>query len=98
MTTTPTFSTTFDFTSNRLQHDSSGIHPIPLIDDYNSYYSDPDYDFDPYWDTHSYNQQHLYFYNKFDKQTQDIEPDSLQSDQTLNKTPTNVCVDQWQQK
>ena len=63
MTTTPTFSTTLDYTSNRLQHDTSGLRPITLIDDYNPYYTDPDDGFVLYWDTHSCDQHHLCFYN-----------------------------------
>ena len=54
--------------------------------------------FSPYWDTLSYNQHHLYFYHNFDKQTQDTESDSFESDQAHNKTFANACVDPWQHK
>ena len=84
--------------SNRLQQDTPSILPIPLIDDYNPFYPETDYGFNPYWDTHSYNQHHLYFYHNFDKQTQDIEPDSFESDQAVNTTLANACVDPWQLK
>ena len=43
------------------------IRPIPLIDNYNPYYLDPDFGFDPYWDIQIYNQHHLHFYNNFTK-------------------------------
>ena len=67
--------------SNRLQNDTTTIRLIPLIDDYNPYYSDPDYGFDPYWDANCYNQHHLYFYHNFNKPNQNIEPDSYETDQ-----------------
>ena len=96
MNTASTYLATLDHLSNRLQPDTSSFRAIPLLDDHNAYYLDPDYGFHPYWDTHSYNQHHLYFYKIFDKQTQYMEPDSLESDNTLNVTLANACVDIWQ--
>ena len=37
------------------------FRPIPLIDDYNPTYIDPDYGTDPYWDNEIYNQDLLQF-------------------------------------
>ena len=37
------------------------FRPIPLIDDYNPTYVDPDYGRDPYWDTEIFNQDLLQF-------------------------------------
>ena len=37
------------------------LRPIPLVDDYNPTYIDPDYGSDPYWDTKLYNQDLLQF-------------------------------------
>ena len=37
------------------------FRPIPLIDDYNPTYIDPDYGRDPYWDTKIYNQDLMQF-------------------------------------
>ena len=45
MKTPPNFSTTLDPMSNSLQNDTSTIRLIPLVDDYNPYYPDPDYGF-----------------------------------------------------
>ena len=84
MKTQPTFPTTLDPMSNRLQNDTSTIRLIPLIDDYNPYYPDPDYSFDPYWEANCYNHYHLYFYNKYNKPDQDVEPNSSEIDQALN--------------
>ena len=40
---------------------TSRFRPIPLVDDYNPTYIDPDYGRDPYWDTELYNQDLLQF-------------------------------------
>ena len=47
----PDYTTTF----------TTRFRPIPLIDDYNPTYIDPDYGRDPYWDTELYNQDSLQF-------------------------------------
>ena len=93
MKTPPTFTTTLDPMSNRLQNDTTTIRPIPLIDDYNPYYSDPDCSLDPYWDANCYNQYHLYFYHNFNKSNQNIEPDSYETDQALNTVLAKARVD-----
>ena len=71
--------------SIRLQNETTTIRLIiPLIDDYNPYYFDPDHGFDPYWDANSYNQHHLYYYHNFNKPNQNIEADSYETDRALN--------------
>ena len=94
---------TISSSSQKSDHGSDGpnttthhTRPIPLIDDYNSYYNDPDYGFDPYWEIHTYKQRHLFFNTNFDKPDVDIEPDSSQTEQALNQTLTNALVDPWQ--
>ena len=82
--------------SNRLQHDTTTIRLLPLIDDYSPYYSDPDYGFDPYWDANCYNQHHLYFYRNFNKPSHIIEPDSYDIDKALNVVLAQARVDPWQ--
>ena len=82
--------------SNRLQNNISTIGLIPLIDDYNPFYPDPDYGFDPYWDSNCYNQHYLYFYHNFNKSNQNMEPDSFETDQALNTVLINARVDPWQ--
>ena len=94
--TPPTFSTTLDPISNRLQNNTFTIRLIPLIDDYNPYYPDPGYGFDPYWDANCYNQHHLYFYQNFNKTNQNTEPDSFETDQALNTVLINARVDPWE--
>ena len=96
MRTPPTSHTTVDPMSNRLQNDTTTIRLIPLIDDYNPYYPDPDYGFDPYWDAICYNQHHLYFYHKFNKPSHIIEPDSYDIDKALNVVLAQARVDPWQ--
>ena len=92
MTTPPT---TLDLMSTRLQNDTTTTRLIPLIDDYNPYYSDPDYGFDPYWDSNCYNQHHLYFYRNFNKPSHNMEPDSPEIDQALNMVLMKARVDPW---
>ena len=96
MKTSPNFSTTSDPTSNRLQNDTSTIRLIPLIDDYNPYYPDPDHCFDPYWEANCYNQHHLYFYTNYNKPDQEVESDSSEVDEDLNTVLGNARVDPWQ--
>ena len=90
MTTPPT---TLDLMSTRLQNDTTTTRLIPLIDDYNPYYSGPDYGFDPYWDSNCYNQHHLYFYRNFNKPSHNMEPDSPEIDQALNMVLMKARVD-----
>ena len=82
--------------SNKLQNNTSTIRLIPLIDDYDPYYPDTDYGFDPYWDPNCYNQYHLNFYHYFNKPDQNIELDVYETDQALNTVLAKVRVDPWQ--
>ena len=96
MKTPPTSHTMLDPMFNRLQHDTTNIRLIPLIDDYNTYYSDPDYGFDPYWDANGYNQHHLNFYRNSNKPSHNIETDSYEIAQALNMVLAKARVDPWQ--
>ena len=87
-----------DLLSNRLQCNTTTIRPIPLIDEYNPYYPDPDFGFDPYWDAQIYNQPHLYFYNNSHPNDSSKEPDSYNDDRNLNLALTKALVDPWQTK
>ena len=71
--------------------------PLPLKDNYNPYYPDPDFGFDPYWEIQIYNQYHLHFYKDFTKNSMDIEPDQPEIDQHLNAILSAAFVDPWQQ-
>ena len=69
--------------------------PIPLIDDYNPTYMDPDYGRDPYWDNEIYNQDLL----QFQKVINDIEHYNT----TVHENPpitqnkkTRVLMSNWQ--
>ena len=88
--------TTSDPRSNRLQNDDSTIRLIHLIDDYNPYYPNPDYAFDPYWEANCYNQHHLYYYQNFNKPNPNIATDSFETDQTLNTVLAKARVDPLQ--
>ena len=82
--------------SDRPNTTTHHTRPISFIDDCNSYFNDTDYGFDPYWDTHNYNQHNLIFNTIFDKPYNNIEPDSSQIVQAPNQTLTNALVDPWQ--
>ena len=71
------------------------FRPIPLIDNYNLTYIDPDYSGDPYWDTEIYNQDLLQFQHVLD----DIEL----YQQTIHENPpithnkkTRALIGNWQ--
>ena len=85
-----------DLQSDERHCNFTTIRPIPLIDNYNPYYLDPDFGFDPFWDIQIYNQHYLHFYNNFTKNTIDIEPDSPEIDQNLNTHLSAAAVDPWQ--
>ena len=82
--------------SHGLQNDTSTTRLLPLIDDYNPYYSDPDYGFDPYWAANCYNQHHLYFYDSYNKPDQVLELDYPELDSSLNTALRIARVDPWQ--
>ena len=80
-----------DYTTTFTTH----FRPIPLIDDYNPTYIDPDYGRDPYWDTELYNQDSLQFQYVLD----DIE----HYNRTVHENPpithnkkTRALIENWQ--
>ena len=80
----PDYTTTF----------TTRFRPIPLIDDYNPTYIDPDYNRDPYWDTELYNQDSLQFQYVLD----DID----HYNRTVHKNPpithnkkTRALIENW---
>ena len=96
MTITPSNLQNSDLQSDSRHHHITTLRPLPLIDHYNPYYPDPDFGFDPYRDTQTYNQHQLHFYNEYNKNTKDIEPDQPQIDQLLNTKLSSAFVDPWQ--
>ena len=95
---TPTQLIDLDHQSDRQQYNIAAIRPLPLIDNYNPYYLDPDLGFDPYWDIQTYNQHHLHYYNNFRKPLAERELDSHETDRNLNTALTKSLVDPWQSK
>ena len=85
-----------DLQSDRQHSNTTTIRTLPLRDNYNPYYPDPDFGFDPYWDIQIYNQHQLHFYKNFTKNIADIEPDQYQIDQLLNIKLSMASVDPWQ--
>ena len=81
----PDYTTTF----------TTRLRPIPLVDNYNPTYIDPDYGRDPYWDSEIYNQELLQFQYVLD----DIE----HYNRTVHENPpithnkkTRALVENWQ--
>ena len=81
----PDYTTTF----------TTRFRPIPLIDDYNPTYIDPDYGRDPYWDIELYNQDSLQFQYVLD----DID----HYNRTVHENPpithnkkTRALIENWQ--
>ena len=81
---TPTNFQNLDLLSDGQHFNTTTTRPVPFIDNYNPYYPDPDFGFDPYLDIQIYDQHHLLFYNNFAKNITDIEPDSPKIDQNFN--------------
>ena len=92
----PTNLHNLDLQSNRQHSNTMTIRTLPLIDNYNPYYPDPDFGFDPYCDIQIYNQHHLHFYKNFTKNCADIEPDRPQTDQLMSTKLSLASVDPWQ--
>ena len=79
-----------DFTTTS----TTRFRPIPLIDDYNPTYIDPDFGRDPYWDTEIYNQELLQFQSVLD----DIEHYKTTVHETPPITPdkkTRTLIENW---
>ena len=94
MTIIPTNLHNSDLQSDRRHCHTTTLRLLPLIDNYNSYYPDPDFSFNPYWDIQFYNQHHLHFYKDFTKNSADIEPDQPQIDQLMKtRLSTAKCAD-----
>ena len=98
MTTTHTYLYNVGHESVRLHTNTYNLLPLPFIDNYNPYYPEPNYGFDPYWDVHLYNQYPLFFYHNFDKQEHELEQEFHEADQALNIVFANTRVDTWQTK
>ena len=96
MKNTPTNLHDLDHQFSRQHCSTTTVRPLPILDNYNPYYPDPDFGFDPYWDIRIYNQHHLYFCINFTEMITDIDSDLRDIDQNLNTTLSKALVDPWQ--
>ena len=74
---------------------NSRFRPIPLVDNYNPTYIDPDYGRDPYWDTELYNQDLLQFQYVID----DIElynKSAHENPPITHNKKTRALIETWQ--
>ena len=76
-----------DYTKNFETH----FRPLPLIEDYNPQYIDPDYGKDPYWDDELYDKQNLHF------RSDDYPPTDDEDDPDIvENTISRDLIDLWQ--
>ena len=71
------------------------FRPIPLTDDYNPTYIDPDYGRDPYWDTELYNQdllQFQYILDDIDRYNKTL----LENPPITHNKKTRALIENWQ--
>ena len=87
-----------DHKSDGLDSTINHIRPLPSIPDYNTYYTDPAYGLDPYWDIQHYDQNALHFLNNFTKPIADIELDCYATVAALKPRLSKALVDPWQTK
>ena len=71
------------------------FRPIPLIDDYNPTYIDPDYGRDPYWDTELYNQDLLHFQYVLDD-IENYNTTAHENPQITHNRKTRALIENWQ--
>ena len=71
------------------------FRPIPLVDNYNPTYIDPDYGRDPYWDTELYNQDLLQFQYVLDDIEHNVKTAYENPPITHNKK-TRALIENWQ--
>ena len=81
----PDYTTTF----------TTRFRPIPLTDDYNPTYINPDYDRDPYWDTEFYNQDLLQFQYVIDD-IEYYETTVHENPPITNDKKTRALIENWQ--
>ena len=70
------------------------FRPLPLIDNYDPYFEDPQYGRDPYWDEEIYDQEKLDFHTNYTSESE-VEPDDWETDRKIKPFFTYVTIDLW---
>ena len=87
--TLPTYE--FDYTDNFDTH----FRPLLEVVAYDSYFVDPQYEFDPYWDEKIYDQDKLEYKDTYNKPNDQIESDDLITDAHVSDDLRYAVIDLW---
>ena len=68
------------------------FRPLSIIEEFDPYYIDPDYNRDPFWYEELYNQQNLQFHHNYQNQDDDVDTNEPIS----NKMLTNALIHLWE--
>ena len=87
--TLPTFE--YDYTDNF----DTQFRPLAEVVAYNPYFVDPQYGFDPYWDEEIYDQDKLEYKDTYNKLSDQIEFDDLNTDAHVSDALQYAVIDLW---
>ena len=87
--THPTYE--YDYTDNF----ETQFRPLPEAVAYDTYFVDPQYGIDPYWDEELYDQDKLEYKDTYNKPNDQIESDDLISDAHVSDTLPYALIDLW---
>ena len=85
--TLPTYK--YDYTDNFDTH----FRTLPEVVAYDTYFIDPQYGFDPYWDEDSYDQDKLEYKDTHNKPNDQIESDELITDAHVSDALRYALID-----
>ena len=71
------------------------FRPLPEIPAYDTYFFDPQYGFDPYWDEELYDQEKLEYKDTYNKPNDQIEYDDLITDAHVSDALRHALIDLW---
>ena len=80
-----------DYTDNL----ETQLRPLPEVVAYDTYFSDPQYGLDPYWDEDLYDQDELEYKKTYNKPKDQLESDDLVTDAHLSDALRFALIDLW---
>ena len=81
----------YDYTDNF----GTQFRPLPEVFVYDTYFVDPQYGLDPYWDEGLYDQDKLEYKNTYNKPIDQIESDDLITDAHVSDALRYALIDLW---
>ena len=81
----------YDYTNNFDTH----FRPLPEVVAYDTYFVDPQYGLDPYWDKELYDQEILKYKDTYNKPNDQIESDDLYTDEHVSDALRYALIDLW---